>query len=248
MAIPDFWFAMNCCKRLTCSDLEKRIMLRGNHELTSLISKKRFYQWTDVVTNNIVRNASDPDGEYGYIDFEDLNVRLIFLDTSLLTYRGQSGDKQMAWLIGTALDFTGKTNFSAVVVGHEALYPFYYNNLPNEDWGNYPNYRKLFSAFHRGSSVTLNEELVDFTTQGAIPMVYIAGHSHQDGSYINESNDMDFLTITTMDSSTARDSRLTGSIGTKNECAFDTYIINGTNGTISVKRYGYGSDRSFTFD
>lgn len=243
----DFWASMNSCNRLTDGKYD-RIALRGNHEVSGLISKDLYFRWASF-GSNLVMNPNDDDGSYGYIDFDSIKIRLIAIDTSLINYTGDANDKQLLWLINTAFNLSSKPNYKVVIVSHEALYPFYYApEQSSYDWGSHPNYRKLVSAFHRGSSVTINGNTVDFTNQGATPLVFIAGHAHQDMSYINSEVDMDFLTILTMDSSTARDDYLRQRIGTYQECAFDTYIIDTVNDTIAVKRYGYGNDRTFSFD
>jgi hypothetical protein len=248
-----FWESLNNCYRLTDKCRNGQLLLRGNHELTSFIDTKFYNLWAgkSLPTDTVINPDDTISGKayYGYIDYSYQKVRLLFIDTSLHTYTGDSSDKQLEWLCNEALDFSQIPDYTLVVASHEALYPFYYGpGYETLDWGNKPAYRKLFSAFHRGNSVTINGNEIDFTVQGAIPMVYIAGHAHKDDSFIDASLDLDFLTIVTRDSSTARSEVLRNSIGTVNECAFDTYVIDVLNKSIAVKRYGYGSDRTFTYN
>jgi len=242
--------------------VDRRIMLRGNHEINYHTDKNKYFDMSQkflLFGAKMVYNENDLTGGYGYIDYPFYKLRLVFIDASLIEYKGSSSteDKQILWLIEKAFDMSGKQGWMSVILGHMPLYPYYSSN-GGADFGNYPNYRKLVSAFHRGNSTTLSlyggSRTVNFTAQGAIPLVYVSGHTHgyglnvADSNYLNAANDMDFLTITTMDSSTTRNTAHEAAKGTKNETSFDVYMVDTENKQVYIKRYGYGSDREFNFD
>lgn len=254
-----FDFVLSKLLTATSDSFGRRLIVKGNHELPKFISKQKFSNISDGKLNlNVVKNEADADGNYGYIDFVTQKIRLIYLDTSRIDYKGTADDVQFFWLGDVALNMSDKSGWMVLIIAHEPLYDFYlgYGN----DWYNTPCYRQLLSAFHRGNDINLFAHNFTFTQQGAVPMVYICGHSHFDKSFIDASQSHDFLAITMSDSSTARDTMprsasITGDtyphktyIGTIKEVSFDTFFIDPVNHIVRTKRYGYGENREFKFD
>lgn len=254
-----FDFILSKLLTATSDSFGRKIIVRGNHELPKFISKQKFSNISDGKLNlNVVKNEADADGNYGYIDFVTQKIRLIYLDTSRIDYKGTADDAQFFWLGDVALNMSDKSGWMVLIIAHEPLYDFYLGY--GLDWYNTPSYRQLLSAFHRGNNINLFAHNFTFAQQGAIPMVYICGHSHFDKSFIDASVSHDFLAITMSDSSTARDTMPRSAsitedtyphktyIGTIKEVSFDTFFIDPVNHIVRTKRYGYGEDREFEFD
>ena len=117
--------------------------LRGNHEGSAynysddagyeyLVTDDEVYKYVGVKNKDHVINADDRKGMYGYKDYEDLRLRIIYLNTSE-TFENQTGDAtvnvvmtttQITWMRDVALDFTGKTNvdkWKVLVLSHVPL-------------------------------------------------------------------------------------------------------------------------------
>lgn len=117
--------------------------LRGNHEGSAynysndvgyeyLVTDDEVYKYVGVKNKGHVINADDRKGMYGYKDFEDLRLRIIYLNTSE-TFENQIGDAavsvvmtaaQVDWLQNTALNFTAKADankWKVLVLSHVPL-------------------------------------------------------------------------------------------------------------------------------
>lgn len=229
MSTQDFYYALNICKKLT-SGARSRLFLRGNHELKELISTEKFKMFSKEV--------------YGFIDFDDYKIRVIYFDTSGIDYLGDDQDQQLLWMGRTAFSLGVKSDYHVVIVSHEPLVGPY-----SPQWAAQNSYKKLISAFHRGSDISIFGETYNYSSQGEIPMFYIAGHVHADLIWDpNAEADADFITITTVDTSTSRNQNHKMALGYVDESSFDTYVINTMSKTVNIHRYGLGYDRTFNYD
>lgn len=101
--------------------------IRGNHEINYYADAERpttneeLYEYIDSNSRGLTVDPANPKGGYGYIDFPDDKIRMIFLNTSdvYTEYSFVKGEDapalgvssaQLRWLAGTALDFSDKVN------------------------------------------------------------------------------------------------------------------------------------------
>ena len=101
--------------------------IRGNHEINYYADAERpttndeLYEYIDSNSRGLTVDPANPKGGYGYIDFPDNKIRMIFLNTSdvYTEYSFVKGEDapalgvssaQLRWLAGTALDFSDKAN------------------------------------------------------------------------------------------------------------------------------------------
>lgn len=117
--------------------------LRGNHDGSAynfsddtgyeyLVTDDEVYKFIGAKNKGHVINADDRKGMYGYKDYEDLRLRIIYLNTSEVFENSISSSTanvimsatQINWLQNTALDFTGKTDidkWKVLVLSHTPL-------------------------------------------------------------------------------------------------------------------------------
>ncbi len=117
--------------------------LRGNHEGSAynysngegyeyLVTDDEVYKFVGVKNKGHVVNVDDKKGMYGYKDYEDLRLRIIYLNTSEIFENSISSETpnvimtttQINWLQNTALDFSGKTDidkWKVLILSHAPL-------------------------------------------------------------------------------------------------------------------------------
>lgn len=144
------------CRNKFKNQVVPAIWLRGNHDTNGYvgerISKEEAYNLiaNKNVENGAVINNADPYGNYGYVDFADKKVRLIFVNTSDNDFMGlkavsdpaNTADHischnvsatQLQWIADNALSFT-ESGWKVIFVSHLPLYwstgssPAWYNS------------------------------------------------------------------------------------------------------------------------
>lgn len=117
--------------------------LRGNHEGSAynysdaeeykyLVTDDEVYKFVGVNNKGHSINADDRKGMYGYKDFEDLRLRVIYLNTSEVFDNNISNENpnivmsttQIEWLRNSALDFSSKADvakWKVLILSHAPL-------------------------------------------------------------------------------------------------------------------------------
>ena len=182
------------CHRKFANQIVPTIWLRGNHDTNGYVgerlSKQEAYNLiaNKNVKNGAVINTADPYGNYGYVDFTDKKVRLIFVNTSDNDFMGEKevadpsyasdliaahnvSATQLQWIADKALSFT-ESGWKVIFVSHLPLYcstgtsPAWYNNHTYTDgdgksWTcNLSNMSNMIKAYINKTSfsATLNGE------------------------------------------------------------------------------------------
>lgn len=182
------------CRKKFSNQVVPTLWLRGNHDTNGYvgerIGKEEAYNLiaNNNVDNGAVINTADPYGNYGYLDFADKKVRIIYINSSdcdemgtketddpshaapLISCHNVSAT-QLQWIADNALSFT-ENGWNVVFVSHAPLYwstgsnPAWYNNHTYTDgdgvvWTcNLANMSKLIKAYigKTSFSATLNGE------------------------------------------------------------------------------------------
>lgn len=249
------------------------LMTQGNHDDNSAylalnntpkehITAQDWY-W-NVTRNleqyNIVQNKEDLDGNYYYVDYESEKIRMLVVNTNdlpyvlnddgSLKYLASNGDfaisnEQLNWIGDVALDFSGKEDWSLIVVSHVPLH--YPNDTEAQRSRNSEILTDMLEAFMNGSSYTspvytgdfAQSVTVDYTAQGKRDVIAcIAGHNHTD--LAKQINGIWYITSAASLANTRK-------YRTTDEDAFDIFTVNKENRKIYVTRFGYGEDREFTY-
>lgn len=119
--------------------------IRGNHEINYYVDAERpttneeLYEYIDSNSRGLTVDPKNPKGGYGYIDFPESRIRMIFLNTSdvYTEYAFAEGEEapaigvssaQLEWFAGTALDLSEKNNASewGIIINSHA--PLDYTN------------------------------------------------------------------------------------------------------------------------
>lgn len=220
----------------TAATADKRIITRGNHEWEPLFDEARFYAYSKrgmyghmAITDNPIDQKSD----YGYIDYPNEKIRLVFLDLSFLTYDGSESDIQFDWMLEVLESTAEMDDWMIVVTGHISPY-----QRPSGDNGNY--LVAMGHYFEKTAGIlqsSRSSQSVDFTSSTSNDLISISGHTHNSGDF-----DDTFLSIETAAAQVHPDY-----LGTRNELAFDIYFIDRSERHIDVIRYGRGASRSFDY-
>ncbi len=182
------------CRNKLKNQIVPTIWCRGNHDTNGYVGERLTKQEAynlianKNVDNGAVINSADPYGNYGYVDFSDKKVRVIFVNTSdndfmaekevsnpsytadLISSHNVSAT-QLQWIADTALNFT-ESGWKVIFVSHLPLYnstgssPDWYNNHTFTDgngaiWTcNLENMSELIKAYINKTSftATLNGE------------------------------------------------------------------------------------------
>lgn len=144
------------CREKFRNQIVPTLWLRGNHDTNGYIgerlTKEEAYNLiaNKNVENGAIINAADPYGNYGYVDFSDKKVRLVFVNTSDNDYMEAKevsnpantadlisshnvGTTQLQWLADNALSFN-ENGWQVIFVSHLPLFwstgssPAWYNN------------------------------------------------------------------------------------------------------------------------
>ncbi|AVH85686.1 tail protein [Lactobacillus phage Silenus] len=206
------------------------------------------------------------DSLYGFKDYEDQNIRVIWLNSfdlpwtlnsdgtykyDFLTTSGYQGD-QLEWLAKSALKLKS-SDWHVMIFTHCPL-PHTFEVAAGQAPLTQINSDILVSiinAFQKGTSLTVSEssrELpvsfsADFSTQGSgVVIGLFSGHIHRDGQMVY--NDINCVETSCSLCHTGDTGR---TAGTLSEDCWDIFSINKASRTIIAHRFGYGSDRTITY-
>lgn len=218
---------------------------------------KTLYRTDDLLFNEI----RDGDSLYGYKDYDDNKVRLIWLNSfDLPTTLNADGtfkydllnqpsyqNKQLNWLVNTALKL--KDNTWQVIITTHAPLPKTFGDIPVEF--NSDVLIGILTAFKKGQSYSFNDSTrdmpvnisCDFSTQGTgILVALISGHIHEDGQMLYEGiNCIETAASLCYSGDSKRQAN------TETEDCWDIFSIDTKNRKIHTYRFGYGVDRDFIY-
>lgn len=248
-------------------DHDNYVYCIGNHDYNGVSGATQNSSWMfnaeaiESLCMRKMKNIHRPDGaRYYYRDFDEKKIRVIVLDTSDLefTFDGSGNltsadplttfvvrQNQLDWLCG-ALDCP-TSDWGVIIVMHVGLYLAEEGFPDNNPLINRAAIKSILSAF-------VNKSAYTYSTTGSYPvsgsgsfasakgsLVGVwSGHAHADG-YCNGDG---FNAIQTECGYPDSASRV---VGTIDEICVDCVCVDMTAKTITLKRFGTGSDRAYTF-
>ncbi|KQL57112.1 MULTISPECIES: metallophosphoesterase family protein [Bacillaceae] len=259
-------------------------ILKGNHDygpwytdntanpkLADIMSPTEWHQkMVKPFEENFVFNSAEKNGGYYYKDFDDMKLRVIFLNTADVAHISNNNgspkyhnisfhalrNRQIQWLAHTALNFQNKqspSNWTVVTMSHVPI-------TGSDGVGKATNafaFRGIIRAFKLGiryrSAVTEGDHgvdvTVDFTGRKGNHIAHIGGHYHLDEDYVHdEIRYINVLHSATADSSTGltRDPRPRDS-GEITEDSWNVFTVNTSNRRMHLSRFGQGSDKVISY-
>lgn len=195
---------------------------------------KAWYAATKGVRFNVAENGTDY-----YIDFDNLNVRLVCLNACNVNEanRYAYGSTTANWLRGSALN----TNYTVLLIEH-------LSSIPSQVWGN--------NAPINNEAIT--QALQDFTNDGGI-IIQLSGHSHVDLAFVNPwlsimqvCQKFEQAIITTPEYQAIEGyidvmGNPSRTAGTYTEDAWSVCVLKPFNDTLHMIRFGAGIDRIFHY-
>lgn len=168
------------------SDIRKStpsIQLQGNHDHLKSDTTEQGEQkyWAYIGANNVgvVTDYANKFRNYGYKDFENYKIRVIYLNTADVSAGEVTGDwhisnEQMTWLINTAFDLSDKTDqaeWGVIIFSHHHI--GYGNN-------NLLTVVNAFKGKEESGTITHNGETInfDFSNVSAEFISHFHGHLH----------------------------------------------------------------------
>lgn len=237
-------------------------MLRGNHDSNYFNSSAPFtatmyYRDTNKFFekyNDLIMYSDELEKSIGYVDLDNLKVRLIFTN---MTDVGDNPSgfgitwAQMDWFGKVALDFTDKEDraeWGVIVFAHSY---FEASSITDGGLSLAPQMHQMLLAFKAGTTYTYNtEHSYDYTSQGAMEVICaVVGHWHSDRSAVVDG----IQVIATMQTAgggddEADDGNTYAKVwGTADETAYDIFTIDREAKTINATRFGVGVDRDWTY-
>lgn len=162
------------------------IHLEGNHDLDEVntsadIRRQEYYTYIGANNVDVVTDFGNEFRNYGYKDFDNKRIRVIYLNTSDVAEEGMTthlriSPEQFNWFINTALDFsekTGANDWQVIVLTH---IPLNYTNSAIS------NLLKILQDYKgkKSGSITQNGTTIsyDFTNCQQTFICHIHGHIH----------------------------------------------------------------------
>lgn len=250
------------------------IQLQGNHDQISTDTTEEAQQkyFAYIGANNVgtVTDWTNRFRNYGYRDFDDQKMRVIYLNTTDVSEAENTKDvgisaEQYSWFINTALDFSNKDdaeNWGFIVCSHHPLNWYYLDNLLT-----------VLNAYKSktSGSITADSKSVsyDFTNATAELIAHFHGHLHNFRAETLGSNNVTTITIPNAcfdrnnEYGTHSDSEvrnLYGDVGsngnqrqfnkienTAEDTAFNIIVVDRQNRKIHCFNYGAGIDREIGY-
>lgn len=162
------------------------IHLEGNHDLDEVntsadVRRQEYYAYIGANNVDVVTDFGNEFRNYGYKDFDNKRIRVIYLNTSDVAEEGMTthlriSPEQFTWFINTALNFSGKTGASdwqVVVLTHIPL------NYTNSAISNLLQVLQDYKGKKSGS-ITQNGTTIsyNFTNCQQTFLCHIHGHIH----------------------------------------------------------------------
>ena len=162
----------------------QQIWMQGNHDRNPYdtddgdLTTDELYSYIGANNTGAVVDCDNPERIYGYKDFDQQKIRIIYLNSSDIEGATTVSDHmfsaiQLNWLINTALNFDDKdnpTDWGIVIMSHMPL-----------NWMNTP--LNIIDAYISGSSIDFTNDgtrvVYDFTnTTRAEVLCFVNGHTH----------------------------------------------------------------------
>ena len=242
-----------------CSSANGETLSKNNQENTGnrLITDVELYCYYAKHNENTKFVFGELGKNYGYLDLTDSKLRVFLLDSEDIPYTKNSngfypytGQWTYAFrnaqlnFIANSLKFQDKDNpaeWKTIFIKHHSINPQYY---ADGDSYNFDVLLGILNAYQSGGTYKSSKSDGDFSydvnvdyggRKGTI-IADIAGHLHNDVNGV-------YSGIPYVVTTTARYTERQDSLPT----AMDIFTIDTKKRTIKVKRFGYGTDRSFTF-
>lgn len=181
------------------------IQLQGNHdELPSdstEVAQQRYYAYIGANNVGVVTDYANKFRNYGYKDFENYKVRVIYLNTAdvseaEMTYDNNLTASQMIWFANTALNLSVKEDSSewgVIVLGH---HPLNWEASGNKSITKILDVLNAYKGRASGS-VTIDGESIayDFSDETAEFICHIHGHLHNFREEVLGSNKVLSITV-----------------------------------------------------
>lgn len=164
------------------------IQLQGNHDElpsdTTEVARQRYYAFIGANNVGTVTDYTNKFRNYGYRDFDNYKVRVIYLNTAdvseaEMTYDNNLTAPQMTWFINTALNLSSKEDASewgVVVCGHHPL------NWVASGNGSITKVLDVLNAYkgRTSGSVTIDGQSIayNFSDETSEFICHIHGHLH----------------------------------------------------------------------
>lgn len=202
---------------------------------------------------------------YGFKDYTDKKVRVVFLNAFDLPFTSKNGvydydflsqsgfqNAQLNWLANTAFNLPDKT-WQVMIFSHAPLSGSFGNDESGQGIKQFNTdvVIGLVNALQNGSSYTLKDSerelpvdvTANFTSQGSIKVIgFISGHVHEDNQMVFRS--INCIETTCSWATPLNDQRVANTI---TEDAWDVFSVDTVNHHIYIKRFGYGDDRDYAY-
>jgi UDP-2,3-diacylglucosamine pyrophosphatase LpxH len=218
---------------------------------------KAMYHTADLMYGEV----RDGDSLYGYKDYSDKKVRVIWLNSFDLPYElNEDGtykydflrqpsyrNQQLTWFAEKALMIPDNT-WQVMVFTHAPL-PDTFGVIPTEF--NSDILIGILNAFQNGKAYALKDTTrempvdisVDFSEQGSSVLIGLfSGHVHEDGQMVYSSINCIETACSLCYSGDSKRKR-----GTETEDCWDVFSVDTVNRKIHAYRFGYGQDRDFSY-
>ncbi|MHC6535995.1 metallophosphoesterase family protein [Latilactobacillus sakei] len=223
---------------------------------------KDFYRTKTTVYGEV----RDGDSLYGFKDYENQKIRVIWLNSYDLPYTVNSDgtykydflkqsafqNEQLKWIVNAALKLPSK-DWKVMIFSHAPLAGSF-DSQPGQTPIVQFNSNVLIgvlNAFQNGTVYSVSEmesEIpvqfgCDFSEQGKGTIIaFVSGHVHQDGQMTYQG--INCIQTTCSLCSKTNPQRVANSI---TEDAWDIFSVDTKARTIRIYRLGYGSDRNYTY-
>ncbi|MCH5297803.1 MAG: metallophosphoesterase [Ruminococcus sp.] len=267
------------CREIFSNITVPNIWLRGNHDGnpypgSEILKSEIFTRIMRKQQNSgVVTNPNDPYGGYGYMDYPNSKIRLIYLNTSdndnfgvvapeQATYTAPKinchniSAKQLQWIADNALSNIN-SDWGIIVCSHVPLYSDSWTNSHtyndgDKNWDcNVINAVNLLKAYRdKGTfTATVNGETATktFTADGAKILCCVNGHKHALLSDVYEG--FTFISVPNACNNGEKQSTdgntYNKTVNTANDTAFNVITVDRENSKIHAFCYGAGYDREF---
>lgn len=218
---------------------------------------KSMYHTADLIYDEV----RDGDSLYGYKDYPDKKVRLIWLNSFDLPYELKEDgtykydflrqpsyrNQQLTWLAEKAL-MTPDNTWQVMIFTHAPL-PDTFGVIPTEF--NSDVLIGILNAFQNGIAYSIKDTTrempvdinVDFSMQGTGVLIGLfTGHVHEDGQMLYSNINCVETACSLCYSGDSERSQ-----GTETEDCWDIFSVDTVNRKIHAYRFGYGTDRNFVY-
>ena len=249
------------------------IQMQGNHDQlktdTTEDAQQKYFAYIGANNVGTVTDWDNRFRNYGYRDFPDQRMRVIYLNSVDVSEGENTGDcwltaMQLSWLVNTALDFTDKDGWSFIIGCHHPLNWWYMDNLLT-----------ILNAYKgkASGSVTVDGTTVNYNFANATAEFIAHFHGHIHNFRVEKLGTNGVLSITIPNACFGRNNeygtsssysdevhqnygdvdengeqrQFNKTTGTAEDTAFNIVVIDRDNEKIHCFNYGAGIDRVVSF-